>query len=90
MNKNKKSIFLYYLTEFALVSLGIGLLAILLWTNQFQLSLELLSLWVFFFNAVLFSFWIWKSQVKLFEKIIASIYCLLIEIIILNSYSQLG
>jgi len=90
MNENKKSIFIYYLTEFILLCIGIGLLVILLWIKQFEFSLGILSLWAFFFNAILFSFWIWKSKSKLFEKIIASTYFLLIEIIIINSYTQLG
>ncbi len=86
MNENKKSIFIYYLTEFILLCIGIGLLVILLMIKQFEFSLGILSLWAFFFNAILFSFWIWKSKSKLF----ASTYFLLIEIIIINSYSQLG
>ncbi len=87
MDENKKSIILHFLTEFLLFSIGIGILIILLWINQFKWSLSILSLWVFFLNAVLFSYWIWKSKVKIWEKSIVGIYFFLIEFIIINSYT---
>ncbi len=90
MDEKKKSILIYYLTEFVLFSIGVGILIILLSLNNFDWSISILSLWVFFFNAVLFSYWIWKSKSKIWEKSIAGLYFFLIEIIILNSYTLVG
>ena len=86
MDEKKKSILIYYLTEFVLFSIGVGILIILLSLNNFDWSISVLSLWIFFFNAVLFSYWIWKSKSRIWEKSIAGLYFFLIEIIILNSY----
>jgi len=90
MDQKNKSILIYYLTEFIFFSIGVGILAILLWIKHFELSLSILSLWTFFFNAVLFSYWLWKSKTKIWEKFIAGIYFFLIEIIIINSYTISG
>jgi len=90
MDEKKKSILIYYLTEFVLFSIGVGILIILLSLNNFDWSISVLSLWIFFFNAVLFSYWIWKSKSRIWEKSIAGLYFFLIEIIILNSYMLAG
>jgi len=84
MDETKKSVLIHYFTEFILLLIGIGILLILLWFQNFNLSLRILSLWVLIYNAVLFSFWFWKSKSKIWEKSIALIYFLLIEIIIIN------
>ncbi len=85
MENSKKSILLYYLTEFVFFTIGLGILVALLWIENFQFSLRTLSIWVLIFNAILFSFWLWKSKVKIWEKGAALIYFLLIEYIIINA-----
>ena len=90
MDETKKSILIHYFTEFILLLIGIGILFILLWFQNFQLSLRILSLWVLIYNAVLFSFWSWKSKSKIWEKSIALMYFLLIEIIIINAIKTIA
>ncbi len=85
MENSKKSILLYYLTEFLFFMIGLGILVALLWIENFQFSLRSLSLWVLIFNAILFSFWLWKSKAKIWEKSAALVYFLLIEYIIINA-----
>ena len=85
MEENKKSVLIYYLTEFIFFMIALGILFSLLWLENFQFSLRLLSLWVLIFNAILFSFWFWKSKAKIWEKSTALVYFLLIEYIIINA-----
>tara|TARA_Y100000590_G_scaffold386191_1_gene458818 strand:- start:1557 stop:1838 length:282 start_codon:yes stop_codon:yes gene_type:complete len=85
MDDTKKLTLIHYLTEFILFMIGVGILLILLWLENFEFSLKILSFWVLIFNAILFSFWSWKSKSKIWEKSIALIYFLLIEIIIINA-----
>lgn len=87
MDENKRSLLIHYVTEFILGSIGVGIFVILLYMNQFNFSLNIISLWVFIYNGVLFAYWIWKSDVKIWEKSIAGIYLLIIEIIIASSFS---
>ena len=87
MDENKKSLLIHYITEFILGSIGIGIFVILLYFNEFDLSLNIVSLWVFLYNGILFTYWIWKSDAKIWEKSIAGIYLLIIEIIIASSFS---
>ena len=87
MDENKKSLLIHYVTEFILGSIGVGIFVILLYMNQFNFSLNIISLWVFIYNGVLFAYWIWKSDAKIWENSIAGIYLLIIEIIIASSFS---
>ena len=87
MDENKKSLLIHYITEFILGSIGIGIFVILLYFNEFDLSLNIVSLWVFLYNGILFTYWIWKSDAKIWEKSIAGIYLLIIEVIIASSFS---
>ena len=87
MDENKKSLLIHYVTEFILGSIGVGIFVILLYINQFNFSLNIISLWVFIYNGVLFAYWIWKSDAKIWEKSIAGSYLLIIEIIIASSFS---
>ena len=87
MDENKRSLLIHYVTEFILGSIGVGIFVILLYMNQFNFSLNIISLWVFIYNGVLFAYWIWKSDAKIWEKSIAAIYLLIIEIIIASSFS---
>ena len=77
MNENQKSLVVHYLTEFTIGSIGLGILAILLWFREFQISFQLFSAWIFIFNGVLFVYWVWKSETKVWEKSIAGIYFIL-------------
>ncbi len=43
MNENQKSLVVHYLTEFTIGSIGLGILAILLWFREFQISFQLFS-----------------------------------------------
>ena len=64
MDQEKKSIVIYYVKEFLIIFTGIAILIFLLWYHKFSFSIKLLSLWIFIFNAVLFSFWLWVSKNK--------------------------
>ena len=88
MNENKKSLFIHHLTEFIIGSIGLGIIAILIWFSDFIISLSLISAWIFLFNGVHFTYWIWKSDSKLSEKSFAGIYFIIIEIIIENTFTS--
>ena len=88
MDENQKSLVVHYLTEFIIGSIGLGILAVLLWFREFQISFQLFSAWIFIFNAVLFAYWVWKSETKVWEKSIAGIYFILIEIIIASTFTS--
>ena len=87
MDENKRSLLIHYITEFILGSIGIGIFVILLYFNEFDLSLNIVSLWVFLYNGILFTYWIWKNDAKIWEKTIAGCYLLIIEIIISSSFT---
>ena len=88
MDEHKKIALIHYLTEFILVSIGLGVLFVLLFLNDFKISINVLSLWVFFFNGILFTFWTWKSKSKFWEKFMAGIYFIVVEIIIVSSFTS--
>ena len=88
MNENQKSLVVHYLTEFTIGSIGLGILAILLCFREFQISFQLFSAWIFIFNGVLFAYWVWKSETKVWGKSIAGIYFILIEIIIASTFTS--
>tara|TARA_B100001094_G_C17972287_1_gene690900 strand:- start:93 stop:329 length:237 start_codon:yes stop_codon:yes gene_type:complete len=71
MDEEKKSILIHYLTEFILFVIGIGILFLILFIKDFQFSWSIISLWVFLYNSILFTYWFWKNNSKLWEKIIA-------------------
>ena len=73
----------YYIKEFILSLIGLAILAGLFWYYKFELTIRLLSIWVFIFNGVLMGFWIWKSNSKSWEKGFIGLYFILVEIIIL-------
>tara|TARA_Y100001968_G_C18775580_1_gene444218 strand:+ start:221 stop:496 length:276 start_codon:yes stop_codon:yes gene_type:complete len=87
MDENKKIAFIHYFTEFILVSIGLGILFVLLFFNDFKISINVLSLWVFFFNGILFTYWAWKSKSKVWEKFMAGTYFVIVEIIIASSFT---
>ena len=86
MDEEKKSILIHYLTEFILFVIGIGILFLILFIRDFQFSWSIISLWVFLYNGILFTYWLWKNNSKLWEKIIIGIYFILLEIIIARSF----
>lgn len=88
MDENKKLLLIHYLTEFILVIIGLSILLILLYVNNFGISLNIISLWVFIFNGVLFTYWLWKDESKIWEKSIIGIYFVIIEIIIASSFTS--
>ena len=83
MEQDKKSALIHYLQEFVIAIIGIAILLGLLWYSDFNFSVRILSLWIFLFNGILFTFWLWKSDAKNWEKAVAGIYFILVEIIIL-------
>ena len=83
MEQDKKSALIHYLEEFVIAIIGIAILLGLLWYSNFNFSVRILSLWIFLFNGILFTFWLWKSDAKNWEKAIAALYFILVEIIIL-------
>ena len=86
MDEEKKSILIHYFTEFILFVIGIGILFLILFIRDFQFSWNIISLWVFLYNGILFTYWLWKNNSKLWEKIIIGIYFILLEIIIARSF----
>ena len=83
MNKEKKSLIIHYIEEFVIISLGLLILLGLLSFTNFTFTLTLLSIWVFLFNAIIFTYWFWKSESKKWEKIIALLYFFLVEFVII-------
>lgn len=83
MEQDKKSALIHYLQEFVIAIIGIAIFLGLLWYSNFNFSVRILSLWIFLFNGILFTFWLWKSDAKNWEKAIAALYFILVEIIIL-------
>jgi len=85
MDENKKLLIIHYLTEFILFFISIGILIVLLTLKDFKFSWILIPQWVFLFNGVLFTFWLWKDKSQIWEKTIAGIYFLLVQIIIASN-----
>ena len=56
MNKEKKSLIIHYIEEFVIISLGLLILLGLLSFTNFTFTLTLLSIWVFLFNAIIFTY----------------------------------
>ena len=83
MEQDKKSALIHYLQEFVIAIIGIAIFLGLLWYSNFNFSVRILSLWIFLFNGILFTFWLWKSDAKNWEKVVAALYFILVEIIIL-------
>ena len=82
MEQDKKSALIHYLEEFVIAIIGIAIFLGLLWYSNFHFSVRILSLWIFLFNGILFTFWLWKSDAKNWEMAVAALYFILVEIII--------
>ena len=83
MEQDKKTALIYCLEESVIAIIGIAIFLGLLWYSDFNFSVRILSLWIFLFNGILFTFWLWKSDAKNWEKVVAALYFILVEIIIL-------
>ena len=86
MDEEKKSVLIHYLTEFILFTIGLGILFLILFLRDFQFSWGLASLWIFLYNGILFTYWLWITKSKIWEKVIMGLYFILVEIIIANSF----
>ena len=86
MDEEKKSVLIHYLTEFILFAIGLGILFLILFIRKFQFSWGIASLWVFLYNGILFTYWLWINNSKMWEKVIVGLYFILVEIIIANSF----
>ena len=86
MDEEKKSVLIHYLTEFILFAIGLGILFLILFMRDFQFSWGVASLWVFLYNGILFTYWLWINNSKMWEKVIVGLYFTLVEIIIANSF----
>ena len=86
MDEEKKSVLIHYLTEFILFAIGLGILFLILFIRDFQFSWGVASLWVFLYNGILFTYWLSINNSKVWERIIVSLYFILVEIIIANSF----
>ena len=86
MDEEKKSVLIHYLTEFILFAIGLGILFLILFMRDFQFSWVVASLWVFMYNGILFTYWLWINNSKMWEKVIVGMYFILVEIIIANSF----
>ena len=85
MDENKKLLIIHYLTEFILLIISVGILIVLLTLKDFKFSWKIIPQWVFLFNGVLFTFWLWKDKSQIWEKTIAGIYFILVQIIIASN-----
>ena len=83
MEKDKKIALIHYIEESVIAIIGIAIFLGLLWYSDFNISVRVLSLWIFLFNGILFTFWLWKSNTKNWEKTVVGLYFILVEIIIL-------
>ena len=83
MDQNQKLLWAHYIKEFILGLTGIAILTALFWYNNFEITIRLLSIWVFIYNGILMAFWIWQSNSKSWEKGIVLSYFTMVEIIIL-------
>ena len=83
MEQDKKTVLIHYIEKSIIAIIGIAIFLGLLWYSNFNFSVRILSLWIFLFNGILFTFWLWKSDAKNWEKAIAALYFILVEIIIL-------
>ena len=83
LEQDKKTALIHYIEEFVIAIIGIAIFLGLLWYSDFNISVRVLSLWIFLFNGILFTFWLWKSNTKNWEKAAVGLYFILVEIIIL-------
>ena len=83
MEQDKKTALIHYIEESVIAIIGIAIFLGLLWYSDFNISVRVLSLWIFLFNGILFTFWLWKSNTKPWEKAVVGLYFILVEIIIL-------
>ena len=86
MDEEKKSVLIHYLTEFVLFAIGLGILILILFIRDFQFSWGVAFLWVFLYNGILFTYWLWINNSKVWERVIVGLYFILVEIIIANSF----
>ena len=86
MDEEKKSVLIHYLTEFILFAIGLGILLLILFIRDFQFSWGVASLWVFLYNGILFTYWQWMNNSKMWERAIMGLYFILVEMIIANSF----
>ena len=86
MDEDKKSVLIHYLTEFILFAIGLGILFLILFIRDFQFSWGVASLCVFLYNGILFTYWLWIKNSKMWEKVIVGMYFILVEITIANSF----
>ena len=86
MDEEKKSVLIHYVTEFILFAIGLGILFFILFIRNFQFSWGIAPLWVFLYNGILFTYWLWINNSKMWKKVIVSLYFILVEIIIANSF----
>lgn len=83
LEQDKKTALIHYIEESVIAIIGIAIFLGLLWYSDFNISVRVLSLWIFLFNGILFTFWLWKSDAKNWEKAVVGLYFILVEIIIL-------
>jgi len=83
LEQGKKTALIHYIEESVIAIIGIAIFLGLLWYSDFNISVRVLSLWIFLFNGILFTFWLWKSNTKNWEKAVVGLYFILVEIIIL-------
>ena len=83
MGQDKKTALIHYIEESVIAIIGIAIFLGLLWYSDFNISVRVLSLWIFLFNGILFTFWLWKSNTKNWENAVVGLYFILVEIIIL-------
>lgn len=85
MDTEKKQKIIHYITELSIGLIGIIIFILLFWFKNFELSFNLITIWVLFFNIALLFFWLWTNNYKNWEKSFIILYFVLIEFIIIKS-----
>ena len=85
MDTKKKQKIIHYITELSIGLIGIIIFISLFWFKNFELSFNLITTWVLFFNIALLFFWLWTNNYKNWEKSFIILYFVLVEFIIIKS-----
>ena len=90
MDEEKRSVLIHYITKFIPFTIGLGVLFLIFFMRNFHFSRgfplwRVASLWTFLYNGILFTYWLWMNNSKMWKKGITGLYFILVEIIIANS-----
>ena len=89
MDEEKRSVLIHYITKFIPFTIGLGVLFLILFMRNFQFSLGVASLWIFMYKGILFTYWLWINNSKVWEKGIVGLYFIIVKITISSSFASL-